>query len=207
MKQSRRVNRGFGPVRVRALLTITLALLPGAAIAWWLDPQAGALASLLLVLGLLVRHLLHLHRLLHWLGDPEQALPAASGAWDEVFSLLYRRQREARAFSIAETGALLVAAVPGCERAGAFLEAVAGNPHKAFHEHARTAAHDRAGYFPLTIILHRFRTHAQRAGRMTETHSLFRATGRIADQRTRNRRSRTDRHSSGSNHGMMQLTH
>src|SRR5687768_5336172 len=46
------------------------------------------------------------------------------------------------------------------------------NPHPAFHQHARAAAHDRLGDVPFAIDLTRLRADTQRAGRMAEADGL-----------------------------------
>src|SRR5471032_2834170 len=54
------------------------------------------------------------------------------------------------------------------------LERVAGDAHPTFHQHAGAAAHDRLGHAPVAVLLRRFRTDPQRAGRVAEAHSLTR---------------------------------
>src|SRR2546426_994798 len=46
------------------------------------------------LIGLLAHHVWHLRLLRQWASSPlTEAVPEGSGAWEEVFMLLYRRQR------------------------------------------------------------------------------------------------------------------
>lgn len=69
-----------------------------AAALWWLhDPLTALGAAVCLLLLLLLHHIRHLARFSRWLGDPRpEALPRASGAWEDAFAAFYhllRRQR------------------------------------------------------------------------------------------------------------------
>ncbi|MGB5079340.1 MAG: phosphate regulon sensor histidine kinase PhoR [Burkholderiales bacterium] len=69
-----------------ALLAFAAGVVAGPAWGW-------ALSSLGL-LGLLAHHLRHLWLLRRWAGRPlAEPVPEGSGAWEEAFALLYRRQR------------------------------------------------------------------------------------------------------------------
>src|SRR3979490_3534280 len=58
------------------------------------DPVWGWLLFSLGLIGLLAHHVRHLRLLRQWASRPlTEAVPEGSGAWEEVFTLLYRRQR------------------------------------------------------------------------------------------------------------------
>lgn len=81
----------FLPAAAQLLAVAIAALIVGAA--------AGASAALgffaAAAVLLLFRHLHHIAKLMRWLANPrEQELPEGSGIWDEIYSLLYRFQRQ-----------------------------------------------------------------------------------------------------------------
>ena len=45
------------------------------------------------LVALLLHHMRHVDRLTQWLKDPTRKVPTGSGAWDYIFSLLYRHER------------------------------------------------------------------------------------------------------------------
>src|SRR3979490_880373 len=58
------------------------------------DPVWGWLLFSLGLIGLLAHHVRHLRLLRQWASRPlTEAVPEGTGAWEEVFTLLYRRQR------------------------------------------------------------------------------------------------------------------
>ena len=79
---------------LRTVLALGASLAAGL-VAWPLFGPAWALAVVVVGLGaLLASHLLSLRMLVTWLRDPLNApVPAGSGAWEHVFSALYRLVR------------------------------------------------------------------------------------------------------------------
>jgi len=79
---------------VRTALAVLGIAVPALLAGFLLGPAWGwALFSAGLA-GLIVRHIRHLHRLREWASRSlSESVPEGTGAWEEVFTLLYRRQR------------------------------------------------------------------------------------------------------------------
>ncbi|MBK8738551.1 MAG: phosphate regulon sensor histidine kinase PhoR [Betaproteobacteria bacterium] len=87
-------------------LRIGAIALAGVAVMFW-DVTAGMLVIALGLLGLVVVQLIYLQRLQRWLDDPEAAvIPDGWGAWNSVFSTLYRARRREEANRKGLTSAL-----------------------------------------------------------------------------------------------------
>jgi two-component system phosphate regulon sensor histidine kinase PhoR len=80
------------PARTAIVVVLLAALAFGTGVIF--GPEWGWALLSLALLALLLHHLRHLHLLHRWASRSlTEAVPEGSGAWEEVFTLLYRRQR------------------------------------------------------------------------------------------------------------------
>lgn len=95
------------PVPWTSFLVITATLMV-ALLAWPIAGSSAAWTCLALGIGgLLTYHLVQLHRLLVWLGEPAiSTLPDGMGAWGRVFTALYHRERQLARSQLRLEGAL-----------------------------------------------------------------------------------------------------
>ena len=79
---------------IRSALAILGIGFPALAVGMLVTPAWGWVVFSLGLLGLLVHHLRHLYLLRRWASRPlAEPVPEGSGTWEEIFTLLHRRQR------------------------------------------------------------------------------------------------------------------
>src|SRR5262245_33934624 len=81
-------------ILVRSAIVVLLLAIPAFGTGALFGPEWGWSLFCLALLVLLLHHVRHIHALRRWASRSlTESVPEGSGAWEEVFTLLYRRQR------------------------------------------------------------------------------------------------------------------